>query len=129
MGNGVTIVPQPYTKPHLSYGDQVTLLKERGLEIADEEACIDMLRTVGYYRLSSYWYPLREWKPMNERTTRWNFRHDHFLSGRSFDQVVGLYEFDASLRLLVFEALARFETCLKAQIAYVGGAREISSSI
>ncbi len=46
-------------KPWKSFVDQLTLLKNRGLECDDETAALDYLERIGYYRLSGYWYPFR----------------------------------------------------------------------
>ena len=50
-------MPAPYTKPHLELADQVGLLALRGLVIPDPQYAERVLRAVGYYRLSGYWYP------------------------------------------------------------------------
>jgi abortive infection bacteriophage resistance protein len=46
-----------YTKPHRSVAEQLSLLQERGLSITDQSELEHALRTIGYYRLSAYWYP------------------------------------------------------------------------
>jgi len=48
-----------YNKPHLSFQQQLDLLKARGLEVTDDVAALAYLARIGYYRLSAYWYPLR----------------------------------------------------------------------
>ena len=50
----------PYSKPWLSYNDQLTLLESRGLLITDRPAALEYLERIGYYRLSGYWYAFRE---------------------------------------------------------------------
>lgn len=50
----------PYSKPWLSYNDQLTLLESRGLLITDRAAALEYLERIGYYRLSGYWYAFRE---------------------------------------------------------------------
>lgn len=112
---------QKYGKPHLSYERQLRLLKERGLTVADGQRSIEVLKRVGYYRLSAYWYPFRAKKPESERTTPWNFRFDKFQPGHSLEEVVALYEFDAQLRALTFEALGVIEIAFRAAIAYYAG--------
>ena len=52
-------MPQvPYTKPPLDYAAQLQQLKNRGLIIADDARALHLLSTIGYYRLSGYWYPM-----------------------------------------------------------------------
>ncbi len=45
-----------YATPHLTYGEQIDLLRERGMVI-DAERGRGALERIGYYRLSGYWYP------------------------------------------------------------------------
>ena len=41
----------------LSYDEQFQLLKTRGMNFSNEEMIRNLLKQVGYYRLSSYWHP------------------------------------------------------------------------
>ncbi|WP_352402684.1 hypothetical protein [Pyramidobacter sp.] len=50
----------PYTKPHLSFCEQVSLLEERGMIIKDRKEIETLLTNVGYYHMSAYWYPYRK---------------------------------------------------------------------
>ncbi|KAE9627468.1 Abi family protein [Aeromonas veronii] len=71
-----------YSKPWLSHREQLNQLQQRGMTVTDEEAALDYLERIGYYRLSGYWYPFRERsgevvllseqgrKPQKVRTTR-----------------------------------------------------------
>ena len=43
---------------------------------------------------------------------------DRFRPGTTFNQILDLYEFDSSLRLLVLEALDNIEVCARAVITY-----------
>lgn len=100
-----------YTKPHKSLKDQIDILKSRGLAIADEEKAEKYLSTIGYYRLSSYWFVFEE-APIA------GIRSHHFKEGVSFDDVVSLYVFDQKLRIIVLEALERFEITARTSWAY-----------
>lgn len=94
-----------YNKPYLTFEQQLELLKKRGMEIAAgaEPAVLAGLRRIGYYRLSAYWYPLRKTDESQDSSVR---RLDDFRHGATFGQVLGLYEFDKRLRLLVLDANA-----------------------
>ena len=46
-------------KPFKSVDDQISILRERGMEIHDLEFARSVLREIGYYRLSGYSYPYR----------------------------------------------------------------------
>jgi len=54
-----------YTKPALTYAEQIQQLIARGLAIPDENKATHLLEMISYYRLSGYWYssPLRQTKP------------------------------------------------------------------
>lgn len=47
-------------KPFRSHSDLCALLTSRGMQIADVPRAERKLSQVGYYRLSGYWYPCRE---------------------------------------------------------------------
>ena len=49
---------QTYTKPALSFEKQIELLKNRGLNISDEERAKRHLANVSYYRLSAIYRSL-----------------------------------------------------------------------
>ena len=67
------------------------------------------LTTVGYYRLSAYWLPW-EIAPADGKT-----RSKQFPEGTQFAEIVDIYVFDRKLRLLVMEAIDRFEIAVRAR--------------
>jgi abortive infection bacteriophage resistance protein len=113
-------LPIPYTKPHLSYREQLELLRARGLQIEDEQHALWHLENLGYYRLSGYLYPFRMLMPatgeVGEIVTP--SRSSNFVAGSTFSQVAELYRFDQSLRLLAMRAIERLEVSLRAKVAY-----------
>lgn len=88
-----------YTKPALTFVEQAELLLKRGL-IADREKLIRRLKRVSYYRLSGYWHKFQ--KP-----------DDTFVSGTDFETIWNHYTFDRQLRLLVLDAIERFEVATR----------------
>lgn len=96
-----------FSKPALSLSQQVAQLKARGLLINDETAAELVLRNVSYYRLAGYWWPLQSDK----------INHI-FKSGSRFDTVVDIYNFDRSLRLLLFDAIERVEIGFRTRLIY-----------
>ncbi len=110
-------MPAPYTKPHLELPDQVGLLASRGLVIPDPQYAERVLRAVGYYRLSGYWYPYRKPSPTGVG------RSDDLVPGTSLDQVVHLYDFDRRLKLHLLNALERIEIAARVQVGHVLGRR------
>ena len=51
-----------YTKPPISSEQQADLLIARGMS-GNRALIIERLNTVGYFRLSAYWYPFRSHNP------------------------------------------------------------------
>lgn len=97
----------PQAKPATTLDEQIRILGERGMEL-DEATAQQWLRSVGYYRLSGYWYPYRRLKGGD--------RLDSFESGTCFNDVVKLYEFDRKMRSLLFDALERVEVLLRSTL-------------
>ncbi len=95
-----------YNKPALSISEQVDLLEQRGLEIADRSRAESYLSSISYYRLSAYMYPFKD------------HAANTFLSGSTFDKVLDSYVFDRELRLLVFDAIERIEIAFRTQAIY-----------
>lgn len=99
-----------------TYEEQLEILKNRGLHVADEKKALGYLRTIGYYRLSGYLYPFRQFNPKNPKN-----RLDSFIPNSSFEDVKKLYMFDKRLRQLALDALERIEIALRVNIAYTLG--------
>lgn len=114
-----------YNRPWKSFGDQLELLKSRGMVVTDESAALSYLERIGYYRLSAYWYPFRVFKVEQDPVTRVlrTVRTDQFVDNTQFVDAVELYLFDKKLRLLVMDALERIEVALRVDIAYLLGER------
>lgn len=109
--------PAPYTKPHLSIPDQAALLASRGLVIYDAARAEQLLSSIGYYRLSGYWYPFREVETGGRRL-------DSFTPGTTIDQILALYDFDRRLKLHLLDGVERVEIAARVQVGYVLGARD-----
>lgn len=100
-----------YTKPALSYAQQVAQLVARGMVVPDPAAAEAFLSKTNYYRLSAYWYPFRVRDA--DGTVQ-----DHFEPGTHFEDAVELYEFDRELRLLVLDALERVEVAIRTSVTH-----------
>ncbi len=98
---------RPFTKPPLSFAEQVAVLQGRGMIINDPARAEFYLRHLNYYRLGAYWLP---------------FEADHathtFRAGTRFEDVLNLYVFDRELRLLLMDALERIEVSARTQWAH-----------
>lgn len=106
-------MPQPmrprgarsFSKPPLSADALVDRLEARGVRVRDHSAARDLVRHVGYYRLSPYLIPFQA--SGAGRSAR---------DGTDLDAVLQLYAFDRALRLLTLEALEHVEVALRAAL-------------
>ncbi|WP_293731546.1 Abi family protein [uncultured Actinobacillus sp.] len=98
---------------------QLATLQQRGLIIQDEKKALGYLKTIGYYRLSGYFYSFRQMSEESSKT-----RLDQFIPNSRFDDVIALYMFDKKLRQLALDALERIEIALRVNIAYELGKYE-----
>jgi len=97
--------PAPFSKPWLSYQDQVALLQQRGLAVADPGAAAQFLSHVNYYRFSGYCLAFEQTRHCFHPTA-------------TFEQIRAAYELDRVLRDLVTEALEEVELDLRTTIAH-----------
>lgn len=100
-----------YSKPALTFKEQVKLLQDRGLKITDPDSVEKILSNISYYRLSAYMLPFKR------RDAQGNII-DKFKEGTTWENVYDLYKFDRKLRLLVFDAIERLEVSFRTQIIY-----------
>ena len=106
---------QQYSKPHLTHAQQLAQLVDQGLACCDETAAIDLLKTVGYYRLSAYIYPFRELMSGSRgEEGPGPYRSDRVRDGITFDHIEALWRFDRKLRLVCLDAVETVETGLPA---------------
>lgn len=96
-----------YVKTPTTPEQQVTLLLDRGMQIADPASARFYLSHIGYYRLRGYWLPFEE--PKRDGETH------RFVAGTTFESVLNLYTFDRELRLLVTDAVERIEISVRNQ--------------
>lgn len=85
--------------------EQIKLLRSRGMQFSNEENAKQCLAHISYFRLKYYWTDMRD-----EET-----EHD-FKEGALFDNVIARYNFDRSLRLILFDAIEIIEVALRAKI-------------
>ena len=101
----------PLAKQFKTHGEQIALLRERGMLIeSDSEAC-RLLEQVNYYRLSGYWY---SWRKLLEPEKR----ADSFVEGTTLDDVAAVYMFDCKLREIVFACLAPIELSVRSMLGH-----------
>jgi len=86
---------------------QLQQLKDRGLIIANDVKALKYLSHISYYRLGEYWYVMQSDKEKHI-----------FKPNSKFEDVVALYNFDAELRILLFEVIEKIEISLRTKLIY-----------
>ncbi len=81
--------------------EQLTRLKEKGMEFNDDQIAISYLARISYFRLKYYWVDMLD---INTR---------HFVNGTSFNTIIDRYEFDKKLRNILFGAIEILEVGLR----------------
>lgn len=117
-------MPIPYTKNFLSVPDQVSQLRDRGLDVGNLDEAQRLLRQFGYYRLSGYWHPLRQSSATLDENGKLKIVYSNdFVAGATLQQVIGIAEFDRRLRNLFLEACERIEVAFRVAVALLLGPR------
>jgi abortive infection bacteriophage resistance protein len=92
----------PYSKPALSFAEQLSQLKERGLIFENDAKALHLLQVISYFRLSGYWFPLLADK-----------QNHAFKPGSLFETAFDIYKFDRELRLLILRELEKIEVAVR----------------
>ena len=92
-----------YSKSTTQPKDLVTLLKNRGLIISDEQKAVDYFTNISYFRFSAYLYPLLE----NPKTAH------KYKIGSTFEMALDMYRFDRKLRVLLFNEIEKIEVAIR----------------
>jgi abortive infection bacteriophage resistance protein len=104
-----------YSKPSLDLPGQLSKLKSRGLQVANDAEALHYLEHIGYYRLSAYALTFQD-----EASPGKPFRPNS-----SFQSILDLYRFDRELRLLSMDAIERIEIAVRSvfvnQISFLYG--------
>ena len=98
---------RPFAKPPTTFAQQVALLQQRGMIIADPQEAEFYLQQLNYYRLAAYWRPFED-----------NHSNHQLRAGTRCEDVLNLYVFDRELRLLILDAIERVEVSVRTQWAY-----------
>ena len=97
-----------YTKPFVSFSDQIKSLKDKNLEVNSDDFALEKLSSISFYRLRAYTYPFQD-----------NIYPSHpFIKKVSFEEIYSLYDFDSQLRKIIFNAIEKIEIALRTQIIY-----------
>jgi abortive infection bacteriophage resistance protein len=105
-----------FDKPAIDIGEQIALLKARGLQIQDEARTRHFLEAVSFFRLTPY---MRPFQVVDDP------QHG-FRTGAGFRSLTRLYDFDRRLRLLTMDAVERVEVAARAVISnHMGPSRGV----
>lgn len=96
-----------FSKSPISIKQQITQLKSRGLQFADEPAAERILQQISYYRLAGYWWPMQADKNLHT-----------FKPNSTFENVLAIYNFDRELRVLLFDVIERIEIGFRTKMIY-----------
>lgn len=97
------------------------------MHLQDKARTERKLIQVGYYRLSGFWFPCREFIRDNQnnvvtcKVSNKPLRQETFTPGTQFDAVFELYLFDKKLRQLMLDAIERIEVHVRSVIAHEVG--------
>lgn len=95
-----------FSQPPLTVAQQLTLLQEKGLIIADSPSAEHWLSHISYFRFKNYSYAFKDYK----------LSDGNYIPGTTFESIKELYLFDRKLKMLVFEALENIEIAIKTKI-------------
>lgn len=96
-----------FEKKATTIDEQIHILKQRGLEILDNDHAEHHLQHISYYRLGEYWYSMQ-----SDKT-------NHLFKPNSrFCDVISLYRFDSELRMLLFDVIEKIEISLRTKLIY-----------
>lgn len=96
-----------YTKEPKNFSEQVELLENRGLIIANKTKLENVLKSISYNRLSNYWHPFLV-----------DIDSEKFKPDTHFETIFKIYQFDSELRLLMFYAIEQIEIAVRTQIIF-----------
>lgn len=96
-----------YSKQPIDIPAQLTLLKQRGMIVNDEDVALKHLESISYFRLASYWKAYE----IDETTHQ-------LVPDTQFEDVISLYKFDKELRSIIFTAIQDIEVALRTRIIH-----------
>lgn len=96
-----------FSKKAFTIDEQIAQLQDRGLQIPNPQLAAKYLSNISYYRLGEYWYVMQSDKVAHK-----------FKPNSKFKDVIALYNFDAELRLLLFDVIEKIEISLRSKLIY-----------
>ena len=95
-------------KSALTYDEQIDrLINNHNVIVKDRNIAEDILKRVGYYRLSGYGIGLKK-----------EDNNEEYIDGISIESLYGIYAFDSKFKNLLIHIIEQIEIQLRAQISY-----------
>lgn len=94
-------------KPFLDYKGQIAHLKKKGLSVDDENYATSILTKTSYYGLINGYKDIFKDSATNK-----------YKKGVTFEDIYGLYLFDAELREVILKYILVFEKAIKSSVSY-----------
>ena len=98
-----------YNKLPIDFPEQLLKLRERGMVITNESEALELLGSISYFRLASYWHSME---------IDVNSDNHQFHPNTYFEDVIDLYLLDEELRALIFTAIQNIEVALRTRIIH-----------
>ncbi len=98
-----------YSKLPIDFPEQLLKLRERGMVITNESEALELLDSISYFRLASYWHSMEIDTDSDSH---------QFLPNTHFGDVIDLYLLDEELRALIFTAIQNIEVALRTRIIH-----------
>ena len=95
-------------KEFKTYNEQIELLKVRGLNFEDENLALKKLKEDNYYNI------INGYKDLFLVSSN----PDTFIEGTTFEEIYALYDFDRTLKNILFKQILKVENILRSLIAY-----------
>ena len=92
--------------------EQIRRLKDRNVEIHDEDKAKEILLDIGYYRLGFYFFPFEESYPKLKK------RNHIMRAGTKFTDAVALHYFDVDIRNILMKYISRIEVAFRTYMIY-----------
>lgn len=101
-----------YLKKATTIDEQISILRERGMIISNEDKAKETLLDIGYFRLGFYCFPFEKDYPKK------NNRSHIYMTNTIFEDVVRLYYFDCDLRNILLRYINRIEINFRTYLTY-----------
>lgn len=99
-------------KPFTTWNQQLSLLRKRGLDTPSSAK--RSLEQFGYYAIINGY----KWLFLQRDSRGKIIKPEKFVTGSSFSEIQSLYNFDKSLRSILYDALLEYESNLAAEVSY-----------